>query len=92
MPALLDQVLETPDMPARRLGEFLGNWSRFGAVDVPGELGAELAEWQTLERCAVEDRMAIHLRRISAGSTRPLRPGATGRRLQPGVPEARLTV
>ncbi len=35
VPALLGQVVATPGMPARRLGEFLGNWSRFGAVDVP---------------------------------------------------------
>ena len=33
----------------------------------PTTLGAELAEWQTLERRAVEDRMAIYLRPISPG-------------------------
>ena len=65
VPALLGQVLATPGMPARRLGEFLGNWSRFGAVDVAAELGAELIEWQALERRAAEDRMAIYLRPIS---------------------------
>ena len=31
----------------------------------PGDLGAELIEWQALERSAVEDRMAIYLRPIS---------------------------
>ena len=66
VPALLGQVLATPGMPARRLGEFLGNWSRFGAVDAPGDLGAQLSEWQALERRAAEDRMAIYLRPISA--------------------------
>ena len=65
VPALLGQVVATPGMPARRLGEFLGNWSRFGAVDVPSGLAGELGEWQTLERSATEDRMAIYLRPIS---------------------------
>jgi hypothetical protein len=64
VPALLGQVLETSRMPARRLGQFLGNWSRFGAVDVPDSLRAEFAEWEALERRAVDDRMAIYLRRI----------------------------
>ena len=64
VPPLLDQVVATPDMPAHRLGEFLGNWYQFGAVSVPGALGDELTEWQTLERRAVEDRMSIYLRRI----------------------------
>jgi hypothetical protein len=67
VPALLAQVLDTPGMPARRLGQFLGNWSRFGAVDVVDELDAELPEWETLERRADEDRMAIHLRSIVPG-------------------------
>ena len=63
-PALLRQVLDTPQMPARRLGQFLGNWSRFGAVDVPDTLHDEFAEWEALERRAVDDRMAIYLRAI----------------------------
>ncbi len=69
VPGLLDQVSATPGMPARRLGEFLGNWSRFGAVDVPTGLAAQFGEWQALERSATEDRMAIYLRSIS-----PVRP------------------
>ena len=61
---MLGQVLDTPDMPARRLGEFLANWSRFGAVEVPAELRADLGDWQDLERRAGDDRMAIYLRPI----------------------------
>ena len=66
VPSVLGQVLDTPDMPARRLGEFLANWSRFGAVEVPAELRADLGDWQDLERRAGEDRMAIYLRPIPA--------------------------
>jgi hypothetical protein len=64
VPALLAQVRDTPEMPARRLGRFLGDWSRFDAVDVPDDLSADFAEWEALERRAVEDRMAIYLRAI----------------------------
>jgi hypothetical protein len=64
VPALLAQVRATPEMPARRLGQFLGDWSRFGAVDVHDELGDEFAEWGALERRAIDDRMAIYLRAI----------------------------
>jgi hypothetical protein len=79
VPALLAQVLDTPGMPARRLGRFLGDWSRFGAVDVPAGLRDDLAAWKDLERRAVDDRMAIYLRPIP--SPRPdlcgdLEPGA----------------
>ncbi len=64
IPVLLGQVRDTPQMPARRLGQFLGDWSRFGAVTVPDPLQAEFAEWEALERRAVDDRMAIYLRAI----------------------------
>jgi hypothetical protein len=64
IPALLGQVRDTPQMPARRLGQFLGDWSRFGGVTVPDALHAEFAEWEALERRAVDDRMAIYLRVI----------------------------
>jgi hypothetical protein len=64
VPALLGQVLDPPGMPARRLGQFLGNWSRFGAVDVPDSMRGVFAEWEALERRAVDDRMAIYLRAI----------------------------
>ena len=79
VPPLLDQVLATAGMPARRLAAFLGDWQRFDAVEVPPELIGELAEWESLERRAVDDRMAIYLRPIS--SARPdlcaeLEPGA----------------
>jgi hypothetical protein len=62
---LLGEVRATPALPATRLSEFLGNWSRFGAVDVPGALRSDLVEWEALERRADEDRMAIYLRPIS---------------------------
>jgi hypothetical protein len=65
VPAALDQVLASPDLPARRLATFLGNWSRFGAVEVAADLSTPLAEWEALERRAVDDRMAIYLRPIS---------------------------
>jgi hypothetical protein len=65
VPPVLDQVLASPGLPARRLATFLGDWSRFGAVDVPPDLGAPFAEWEELERRAVDDRMAIYLRPIS---------------------------
>ena len=64
VPALLDQVLDTPQVPASRLGQFLGNWSRFGAVDVPDSMQAAFAEWEALERRAADDRMALYLRAI----------------------------
>jgi hypothetical protein len=64
IPALLAQVLDTPQMPARRLGQFLGNWSRFGAVEIPDPLQDEFAEWESLERRAADDRMAIYMRAI----------------------------
>jgi hypothetical protein len=65
VPAGLVQVLASPDLPARRLATFLGNWSRFGAVEVPAALDAPFSEWQELERRATDDRMAIYLRPIS---------------------------
>ena len=65
VPAALDQVLASPDLPARRLATFLGNWSRFGAVEVAADLSTPFAEWEALERRAVDDRMAIYLRPIS---------------------------
>jgi hypothetical protein len=58
-------VLASPDLPARRLATFLGNWSRLGAVEVAADLDAPFTEWQELERRAVDDRMAIYLRPIS---------------------------
>ena len=78
VPPVLDQVLASPDLPARRLATFLGDWSRFGAVDVAADLGAPFAEWEELERRAVDDRMAIYLRPIS-----PHRPNLCAA-LQPG--------
>jgi hypothetical protein len=69
VPALLGNVLDTPQMPARRLGQFLGAWSRFGAVEVGDTLHDDFAEWEALERRADDDRMAIYLRAIP--SSRP---------------------
>ena len=66
VPSALGQIIDTPEMPARRLSEFLANWSRFGAVEVPMELRPDLDEWRDLERRAGEDRMAIYLRPIPA--------------------------
>ena len=66
VPSALGQIIDTPEMPARRLSEFLANWSKFGAVEVPMELRPDLDEWRDLERRAGEDRMAIYLRPIPA--------------------------
>ena len=52
VPSALGQIIDTPEMPARRLSEFLANWSRFGAVEVPMELRPDLDEWRDLERRA----------------------------------------
>jgi hypothetical protein len=79
LPPVLDEVRTTPGMPARRLAVFLGNWSQFGAVDVPRELRDDLDEWQDLERAASDDRMAIYLRPIS-----PHRPNRC-EELEPGA-------
>jgi hypothetical protein len=65
VPAALDQVLASPDLPARRLATFLADWSRFGAVEIAADLDPPFAEWEELERRAVDDRMAIYLRPIS---------------------------
>jgi hypothetical protein len=65
VPPALAQVLASPDLPAGRLATFLGNWSRFGAVDMPVDLSEQFAEWERLERRAADDRMAIYLRPIS---------------------------
>ncbi len=84
VPALLGQVLATPGMPARRLGEFLGNWSRFGAVDAPGDLTRPTRRVAipraTSRRGPHGDLPAPDL----GGSARPLRSRRTGRRVRPG--------
>lgn len=65
VPARLAQVLATPGMPARQLGTFLANWSRFGPVTVSGDLADDLAEWKGLEATVAMDRMAIYVRPLS---------------------------
>jgi hypothetical protein len=69
VPGLLGQVLATPAMPARRLGQFLADWQQFGAVDVAPALQPMLDEWHALERAAAEDRMAIYLQPIAKART-----------------------
>ncbi len=69
VPTTLDAVRATAGVPARHLAGFLDDWSRYGAVNVAGELRAPLAEWVALDHSADDDRMAIYARPIS--SARP---------------------
>lgn len=73
VPALLGRVRTTDGVPARHLADFLGDYSRFDAVDVAPELVADLAEWQALEVGEDDNRMAIYLQWISG--SRPDRCG-----------------
>ena len=81
VPSVLGQVLDTPDMPARRLGEFLANWSRFGAVEVPAELARRP---RRLARSGAPGWRGPHGDLPTAdpdGPAGPLPPGATRRGL-----------